>query len=45
MINLNDLDFIAAQKKEIEEELKSYGYDIRLANYNDIDALNQFIIN
>jgi hypothetical protein len=43
LINLNDQDFIAAQKKEIEEELKSYGYDIRLANYNDIDALNTFI--
>ena len=43
LMNLSDLDFIAAQKKEIEEELKNYGYEIRMANNCDIYDLSAFI--
>lgn len=42
LMNLSDSDFIVFQKKEIEEELEKLGYKIRVANYEDIDALWNF---
>ena len=42
LMNLSDLDFIAIQKKEIEDELKKHDYEIRTSNYDDINALWSF---